>query len=59
MRDPRLDLWLQERPRFLARRKRRGATVRTVRVVRVHAKIQFRQWLRGSVPADGSQQCGR
>jgi hypothetical protein len=36
--------------------KRRGATVR---IVRVHAKIQFRQRLRGRASADGSQRWGR
>jgi hypothetical protein len=40
MRDPRLDLWLQKSPRFLARRKCQGPTVRAVRIVRAPAEIQ-------------------
>ena len=41
------------------RQKMRGATVRTVRIVRAHAKTQSGQRLRGSAPADGRQRCGR
>jgi hypothetical protein len=44
------------RPEPLRARKRRGTTVRTVRI---DAKIQFRQRLRGRASADGSQHCGR
>ena len=46
-------------PAFCRARKRRGATVRTVRIVRAHAEIQSGQRLRGSAPADGSPRCGR
>lgn len=40
-------------------RKRRGATVHTVRVVRARAKSQSRQRVRGGLFADGRRQCGR
>ena len=39
--------------------KQRGATVRTVRIVRAKAEIQSGQRLRGARPADGRRRCGR
>ena len=41
------------------RQKSRGATVRTVRIVRDRAEIQSGQRLRGSDRADGCPRCGR
>jgi hypothetical protein len=41
-------------PRAIPRQKTPGPTVRTVRIVRVHSKIQFLQRLRGRASADGS-----